>query len=42
MIAFNSMTKTFQSSWVDDFHMNYAIVQDTHGLPVVLELKEID
>lgn len=26
MIAFNSMTKTFQSSWVDDFHMNYAIL----------------
>ncbi len=26
MIAFNSMTKTFQSSWVDDFHMNYAIM----------------
>lgn len=26
MIAFNSMTETFQSSWVDDFHMNYAIM----------------
>ncbi len=26
MIAFNSITKTFQSSWVDDFHMNYAIM----------------
>jgi hypothetical protein len=26
MIAFNSMTRTFQSSWVDDFHMNYAIM----------------
>lgn len=26
MIAFNAMTKTFQSSWVDDFHMNYAIM----------------
>ena len=26
MIAFNSMTKSFQSSWVDDFHMNYAIM----------------
>ncbi|MBF8247915.1 MAG: hypothetical protein HW374_715 [Bacteroidetes bacterium] len=26
MIVFNSMTKTFQSSWVDDFHMNYAIL----------------
>jgi hypothetical protein len=26
MIAFNSMTKTFQTSWVDDFHMNYAIM----------------
>ena len=26
MIAFNSVTKTFQSSWVDDFHMSYAIM----------------
>ena len=26
LIAFNSMTKSFQSSWVDDFHMNYAIM----------------
>jgi len=26
LIAFNSITKTFQSSWVDDFHMNYAIM----------------
>lgn len=26
MIAFNSVAKTFQSSWVDDFHMNYAIL----------------
>lgn len=26
LIAFNSMTKSFQSSWVDDFHMNYAIL----------------
>ena len=26
MIAFNSVTKTFESSWVDDFHMNYAIM----------------
>lgn len=26
MIAFNSITKYFQSSWVDDFHMNYAIM----------------
>lgn len=26
LIAFNSMTKTFQASWVDDFHMNYAIL----------------
>jgi hypothetical protein len=25
LIAFNSITKSFQSSWVDDFHMNYAI-----------------
>jgi len=25
-IAFNSMTKRFQTSWVDDFHMNYAIM----------------
>jgi len=26
LIAFNSMTKSFQVSWVDDFHMNYAIM----------------
>jgi len=26
LIAFNSITKKFQSSWVDDFHMNYAIM----------------
>jgi len=26
MIAFNSVTKTFQTSWVDDFHMSYAIM----------------
>ena len=25
-IAFNSMAKRFQVSWVDDFHMNYAIM----------------
>jgi hypothetical protein len=25
-IACNSMTKRFQISWVDDFHMNYAIM----------------
>ena len=26
MIGFNSITNLFQSSWVDDFHMNYAIM----------------
>jgi hypothetical protein len=26
LIAFNSVAKTFQSAWVDDFHMNYAIL----------------
>jgi hypothetical protein len=26
LIAFNSITKRFQTSWVDDFHMNYAIM----------------
>ena len=26
MIGFNAVTKCFQSSWVDDFHMNYAIM----------------
>ena len=26
LIAFNSVTKAFQISWVDDFHMNYAIL----------------
>ncbi len=25
-IGFNSVTKTFQTAWVDDFHMNYAIM----------------
>jgi hypothetical protein len=25
-IAFNSVTKRFQVSWVDDFHMNYGIL----------------
>ena len=25
-IAFNAVTKTFQIAWVDDFHMNYAIM----------------
>jgi len=26
IIALNSMTKRFQISWMDDFHMNYAIM----------------
>ncbi len=26
LIAFNSVTEMFQSAWVDDFHMNYAIM----------------
>ena len=26
LIAFNSVRKVVQSSWVDDFHMNYAIM----------------
>jgi hypothetical protein len=26
LIAFNAVTKRFQISWVDDFHMNYAIM----------------
>jgi hypothetical protein len=26
LIAFNSVTKRFQVSWVDDFHMNYGIM----------------
>jgi hypothetical protein len=25
-IAFNPVTKRFQTAWVDDFHMNYAIM----------------
>lgn len=25
-IAYNSVTKKFQISWVDDFHMNYGIL----------------
>jgi len=26
LIAFNATTRRFQTSWVDDFHMNYAIL----------------
>ncbi|PHR94816.1 MAG: hypothetical protein COA78_31505 [Blastopirellula sp.] len=26
LIAFNSVTQKYQISWVDDFHMNYAIL----------------
>ena len=26
MLAFNAVTKSYQSSWVDSFHMNYAIM----------------
>jgi len=26
LLAFNSVSKRFQSAWVDDFHMNYAIL----------------
>ncbi len=26
LLGFNSIARTFQSSWVDDFHMNYAIM----------------
>ena len=26
LIAFNSVTNMYQSSWIDDFHMNYAIM----------------
>ncbi len=26
MIAFNKMTEIYQIAWVDDFHMNYAIL----------------
>lgn len=26
LIAFNTVTNKFQSSWIDDFHMNYAIM----------------
>jgi len=32
LIAFNSITETFQSSWVDDFHMSDAIMF-SHGEP---------
>ena len=39
LIAFNSVTKRFQVSWVDDFHMNYGILfsegeATTHGFVV--------
>jgi len=26
LLAFNSVTHLFQSAWVDDFHMNYALM----------------
>jgi hypothetical protein len=26
LIAFNAVTRQFQATWVDDFHMNYAIL----------------
>jgi hypothetical protein len=26
LIVFNAMTKSYQATWVDDFHMNYAIM----------------
>ena len=26
LLAYNSVTENYQSSWVDDFHMNYAIM----------------
>ena len=32
-IAFNTVSKRFQTSWVDDFHMNYAILF-SDGQPV--------
>jgi hypothetical protein len=33
LIAFNSVTRTFQTTWVDDFHMNYGIMF-SEGKPV--------
>ena len=26
LIAFNTVSKNYQTSWIDDFHMNYAIM----------------
>jgi hypothetical protein len=39
-LAFNTVTNRFQASWVDDFHMNYAImssdgVASSRGLTVL-------
>ncbi len=39
MIAFNTITNTFETAWVDDFHMNYAIMfsqgkETEHGFSV--------
>jgi hypothetical protein len=31
LIAFNSMAKLFETSWIDDFHMNYAILFSRGG-----------
>ncbi len=29
LLAFNKVTEEFESSWIDDFHMNYAILFST-------------
>lgn len=39
LLVFNSVSQTFQSSWIDSFHMNYAILFSQgksidHGLEV--------
>lgn len=33
LLAFNSVASSFQSAWVDDFHMNYAILF-SEGKPI--------
>ena len=40
LLAFNSVAKRFESSWIDDFHMNYAILFSSgpateHGFSVL-------
>ncbi|GAB5405757.1 MAG: DUF1579 domain-containing protein [Aureliella sp.] len=40
LLAFNDVTKLFQVTWVDSFHMNYAIMfSDGHEKPAGFSVK---